>query len=175
MLTEPLPSQIDVRKLVHKGAEINADFPVSQLPRFSSLLANTEGSVTAALRFFVDEQKISRIEGEVTSSSFVTCQRCLEPMSICLESHFELGVVRDDERSKQLPAGLDPLIVADELVNLTDIVEEELILSLPFVNYHRAEDCQREVGFSTGEFEQPVDESRDNPFKVLERLKSDNV
>ena len=174
MLTEPLPSQADVRKLVRKGAEISADFPVSQLPRLSGLLANTDGSITAVLRFYLDEQKIQRIDGEVTARCFVACQRCLEAMPITLDSHFELGVVRDEERAKQLPGNLDPFIVGDDLVNLADIVEEELMLSLPFVNYHAPEDCSRDQGFTTGEFEQSVEEPADNPFQVLERLKSDN-
>jgi uncharacterized protein len=174
MLTEPLPSQADVRKLVRKSAEISADFSASQLPRFSDLLANNDGSITAILRFYFDEQKIPRIDGEVTARSFVTCQRCLEAMPITLDSHFELGVVRDEERAKQLPGYLDPFIVGDELVNLADIVEEELMLSLPFVNYHAPEDCSRDQGFTTGEFEQSVEEPADNPFQVLERLKSDN-
>lgn len=174
MLTEPLPSQADVRKLVRKGAEISAEFPVSQLPRFSGLLANTDGSISAILRFYLDEQKIQRIDGEVTGSFFVTCQRCLEAMPMTLDSHFELGVVKDEERAKQLPGFLDPFIVGEDLVNLADIVEEELMLSLPFVNYHDPENCSRDERFSTGDFEQSVDEPADNPFQVLQNLKSDN-
>lgn len=174
MLTEPLPSQVDVRKLVRKGAEISTEFPVSQLPRFLGMLANTDGSITAVLRFYLDEQKIQRIDGEVTARTFVTCQRCLEAMPMTLDSHFELGVVRDEDRAKQLPGYLDPFIVGEELVNLADIVEEELMLSLPFVNYHDLENCSRDEVFSTGDFEESVEEPADNPFQVLERLKSDN-
>jgi uncharacterized protein len=175
MLSEPLPNQVDIRKLVTKGAEINAEFPLSKLTRFAGLLANTEGSITAVLRFFTDENKVQIVEGEVRAYPFVVCQRCLEPMPICLESHFELGLVRDDERAKQLPAGLDPLIVTDDLFNLADIVEEELILSLPYVNYHKVEDCQRQPGFSTGEFDPSLEKPIESPFKVLENLKSGKV
>lgn len=175
MLSDPLPTQVDVRKLVLKGAEISAEFPVSMLPRFSGMLANTEGSISAVLRFFTDENKVQVVEGEVKSSPFVVCQRCLEPMPVNIESHFELGLVRDDERAKQLPAGLDPLIVEDDLINLADIVEEELILSLPFVNYHKVEDCQRDQLFSTGQFDPSIERLADSPFKVLESLKPDKV
>ncbi len=175
MLTEPLPSQVDVRKLVVKGAEINAEFPVSRLPGFTSLLANSSGSVNACLRFFIDEQKVQHIDGELKAEIFAICQRCLEPMAMTLESQFQLGIVSDDERAKQLPGNLEPLILRDELLNLADVVEEELLLSLPAVSYHQAEDCSREQGFSTGEFDEVIEAPKENPFKVLASLKSDNV
>ncbi len=177
MLNPPLPSQLDIRKLTVKGIEIVADAAVSSLPRVVDLLADQEGSIAVKLRFYIDEQRFKRIDGELKSTVNMFCQRCLEPMPVNIDTHFELGIVWSEDGAERLPKSVEPLIVGEELTDLHDIVSEELILSLPYVNYHSAEDCGQEVGYSVGEPDELTDtsdgelEQRENPFKALEKLK----
>lgn len=173
MLNEPLPSQIDIRKLATKGVEIAANFPVSRLKRFQEMLADEQGSVDAKLVFYIDEQGLRRVGGEVHSNVQVVCQRCLQPVPIRVDCSLNLAIVWTDEDAQNLPKAIEPLIVGEELTDLADIVEEELILSLPFVNYHDLQACPagETVGYTSAE--QPVaEEPKENPFKVLEQLKS---
>jgi uncharacterized protein len=174
MLNEPLPSQIDVRKLVNKGAEIKAQVPVSSLPRFATMLACDEGQVTAELRFYVDEERKRRIDGKVVAKVQVTCQRCLEPVPKTVESDFSLAVVWTDDEARHLPKHLEPIIVGEELIDLADVVEEELILSFPFVTYHDDENCRGEQPETAEPMPKASQQqaNKDNPFKVLEQLKS---
>ncbi|MEH6909616.1 MAG: YceD family protein [Oceanicoccus sp.] len=179
MLTAPLPSQIDVRKLVVKCAEISAQMPVSSLPRIADMLANDIGVIAVNLRFFKDEGHFRRIDGELKGSVEMTCQRCLEPLTVAVDTRFSLGIMWSEEDAERLPKSLEPLIVGEEeLVNLADVVAEELILSLPFVNYHAPSDCKQQVGYSSGDSDPSVEAAekaatRENPFKVLENLKFD--
>lgn len=179
MLTAPLPSQIDVRKLVVKCAEISADVPVSSLPRIADMLATDLGVIATHLRFFKDEGHFRRLDGELQGSVEMTCQRCLEPLVIAVDTGFSLGIVWSEEDAERLPKSLEPLIVGEEeLVNLADVVAEELILSLPFVNYHDPSDCKQQVGYSSVDFVELAEaeknvEPKENPFKVLEKLKFD--
>ena len=174
MLNEPLPSQIDVRKLATKGAEITGNFSPEVLPRFVGLLANTEGSVVAKLSFYIDESRKRRIDGDIKAEVKATCQRCLKPVDVTVNSHFELAIVWSDDDAQRLPKTLEPLIVGEELINLADVVEEELILSFPFVNYHNDDNCKEQSGLTFSGSEKPVIEKapKENPFKVLEQLKS---
>ena len=172
MSNDPLPSQIDVRKLTAKGAEINSQFGVNAMSRLTSLLANDKGVVSTELNFYIDDDRKRRIDGQVKAEVNVVCQRCLEPVLVEIESSFNLAVVWTDEEAKQLNKTLDPLIVGEELSDLTEIVEEELILCLPIVSYHDNENCKQEV-HAFGEDEPALEEEpKDNPFKVLEQLKS---
>lgn len=177
MKDAPLPSQIDVRKLVVKGIEIDAKTPVSDLPHFVSLLANDEGVVDISLQFYKDEERFKRIDGQVKTTVNVSCQRCLEPMPVSVDSQFELAIVWSEEESERLPKALDPLIVGEELTDLRSVVSEELVLSLPFVSYHEAGDCQQAVGYSSVDadaFEEAVaDNEKENPFNVLQQLKKE--
>ena len=187
MLTAPLPSQIDIRKLVVKGAEISANLPVSSLPRIADLLAPDDSGVeteqsnlTVNFRFYIDDERKRRVDGRITGAVNMICQRCLEPMPVAVDAQFELGIVWSEEDAERLPKSLDPLIVGDELVDLADIVSEELILSLPFVNYHSPEDCKQGVVYNSVEPEDAgaiekvdAEQEKDNPFQVLEQLKFD--
>ena len=172
MLNDLLPSQIDVRKLTVKGAEISSSFSPSVMTRLASLLANGEGVVTANLHFYIDEAHKRRVDGKIRAQVNVVCQRCLDPVAIKVESDFELAIVWTDDQAKQLPKTLEPLTVGEQLIDLADIVEEELILSLPIVSYHDDKYCKRESR-SFGDLEMTsTQEPKKNPFNVLEQLKS---
>ena len=187
MLTAPLPSQIDIRKLVVKGAEISANPPISSLPRIADLLAEDdsgtavrENSLAVNLQFYIDDERKRRVDGQITGTVYMTCQRCLEPMPVAVDVQFELGIVWSEEDAERLPKTLEPLIVGEELVDLADIVSEELILSLPYVNYHPAADCKQDIGYSSVDPEDAdavekasAEQEKDNPFQVLEQLKFD--
>ena len=184
MLTAPLPSQIDIRKLVVKGAEISAKPPISSLPRIADLLADGESgaatSLTVNLQFYIDDERKRRVDGQITGFVNMTCQRCLEPMPVTVDAHFELGIVWSEEDAERLPKSIEPLIVGEELVDLADIVSEELILGLPYVNYHPAAECKQDVGYSSVDPEATeavakadTENEKENPFQVLEKLKFD--
>ena len=69
---------------------------------------------------------------------------------------------------------MDPLIVGeDELMDLNEVVEDELLLNMPFVAYHDPDKCsgKQQYEFSAEEETAPVEE-KENPFSVLEQLKS---
>ncbi|MEE8059126.1 MAG: YceD family protein [Pseudomonadales bacterium] len=181
MSTAPLPNQIDIRKLVVKGAEISVQTPISTLPRIVDLLANDDGSIAVNLQFYIDEGRFRRVDGHLMGTVDVICQRCLEPMPVAIDTRFELGIVWSEKDAERLPKSLDPLIVGEELMDLGDVVSEELILCLPYVNYHDSADCQQQVGYSSVDPDAIVDEAitvgqkganRDSPFNVLKKLKS---
>ena len=175
MPNAPLPSQIDVRKLAVKGAEITAQPPIASLKRFADLLAHDKGALAVNLQFEINEQRIKCIDGHIHGDVQVLCQRCLEPMTLAMDVKFQLGIVWSEEDAERLPESLEPLIVGEDiLVDLGDVVCEELILSLPFVSYHKPEDCQQEVGFISLDPAAPLEEveqKRENPFKALEKIK----
>ncbi len=172
MLRDPLPEQVDVRKLVAKGAEIHAQHALADLERFVGLLASNEGVVAVDLQCFTDEDRIRKLKGQLQVDVRVICQRCMEPMTVTLSPEFELGIVWTEEQAKQLPRSIDPLIVGEEPINLIDVIEEELILSLPFVNYHDPAECTGRSHFESGDQVEVTEEVKENPFKVLEQLKS---
>ena len=172
MLTEPLPTTLDLRKAAARGVSISGTVKPLDLQRFRPLLAGDEGVIEAVLSCSRDEENRYLVhvalEGDVT----VTCQRCLEPMRQHLSSENTLAVVWTDEQAAHLPRHLDPLILEDEPCRLWDLVEDELILALPAFSYHDTEACNDSMsGYTDPAPKEAAGEEKPNPFEVLAQLK----
>ena len=164
-----LPKAVDARKLAGQGAHLAGTCDCDQLPRLAEAVLKVQGPVSVELSFDIDEQRTRTVVGKVDATVTVTCQRCMGEMSLPLHADVALGLVWDEEDARHLSRDLDPWIVADEGARLSELVEDELLLALPYINYHDEGQCQGMSSFSTGEVEE---ESGPNPFQVLEQLKS---
>ncbi len=172
MLTEPLPTTLDVRKAATRGVSISGALKPLELQRFRGLLASDDGDIQAHLAFSRDEEGRYLVAVSIEANVSVTCQRCLEPLSTTLRSANTLAAVWSDEQARHLPKHLDPLILTEESCLLPELVEDELILSLPPYSYHEQADCNEElVGLAASEPEQAQREEKPNPFEVLAQLK----
>lgn len=173
MSTGALPNRADLRKLATHAAMVDARISLNTLPRVAQAVLSEEAEIDVELKFDRDEQGLYVIEGNVSTTVDMTCQRCLQAVSVDLSSHFNLGVVWDDDGAKHLPSYLEPLVASAEPFDLHVLVEDELLLSLPFSPYHDSTVCQG------GEYQQQqsavevVEKApqRENPFAVLEQLK----
>ncbi|HWV15979.1 MAG TPA: YceD family protein [Cellvibrio sp.] len=173
MFTTPshklLPRQGDPRKFAQQGISLQGFVPVSALPRMADALQDTSGEIQVDLAFGLSEEKKKIVTGHVHAEVSLLCQRCLSPVTVPVESDISLGIVWDEEHAQALPESLDPWIVGEGAADLYDMIEEELLLSLPVVAYHE-EPCVDTKLFSSG---QPVEVKKaKNPFQVLEQLKS---
>lgn len=174
MQNDPLPQEADLRKLAQRGAVFKANVSAASLPRFEAVVVDGKGSVAVDLELGIDEQRIRFLQGTITCETSVICQRCMEPMPLSIHADVHLGIVWDEIEAQQLPKAIDPLVLTeDELVNLNELVEEELLLNMPFVSYHEVDECSAAQSFTTGTAEQePVVAEKVSPFSVLESLKS---
>ncbi len=164
-----LPRLIDPRKFAQQGLSLAGQVPVPELSRLVEASLSESDVVEVALDFDVDGERHRLITGDASCELTVTCQRCLEPVKIELKAHLNLAIVWDEDRAKQLPKSLDPVILGEGQADLYTIIEDELLLNLPMVSYHK-EDCIEQTSFGDDETEASV-ETSSNPFQVLEQLK----
>lgn len=171
----PLPRRADLAKLARNQAHFRVHLDVAGFPRFAAAVHEGKGCVDVELLVGFNEEFLRCITGTVSATVQVICQRCMEPMEIHFGSQVNIGVVTDEERAARLPAEMDSLVVEeDDLVDLNEVVEDELLLGLPFVSYHPVGTCSVEglERVSSGSEDIAPVVERENPFKVLERLKS---
>lgn len=162
-----IPDYVDARKIFAQHALIKGSIHVTEFARFSEGLADSSGIVVVELEFSLDERYRRIIAGRLEANVNVMCQRCLEPTGISLKESFRIAMVETDEQAENLPADLDPWLCSDSRLRLADIIEEQLILSMPIVSYHKSE-CIEHVGKVLAEPE----ESNSNPFEILKTLKN---
>ena len=169
--TSMLPRSVDPRRLANQGVALNGEIAPDQCSRLADAVLEIIGPVTAALHFSVSEQGQRMVTGSAAVTVSINCHRCLEPMNVDLQAEVEVAIVWSDDDARNVPRELDPWVVETESADIIALVEEELLLALPIVNYHSEKDCTGAVGYSTGDESEPEQSTRSNPFEVLGQLK----
>lgn len=100
-----------------------------------------------------------------------TCQRCLEPVAIDLDTDSEIALLESEAHVALLDEDIETILLS-ELTNdnklwLLPMIEDELLVDLPLSPKHA--DCHMAVT-QVGELPEVVEE-QENPFAMLASLK----
>ena len=151
-MSKALPERIHPLRLAHHGETLTGSVGVAQMPRLAEMLHEATGEAQFELRFDCDQGGQARVLGRIGARLVVLCQRCLEPMGIDVERQVRLALVRGDAEAAALEAAYDPLLVGDQPISLSGLLEDELILAMPNFCRHPRGECEMPRG---------ADESRD--------------
>lgn len=165
-----LPEYIDPLQLADNRGELKGQIPVSDLDRLNDLLIADTGSVTVAL-FFGREGRLPKIEGTLETELNLCCQNCLQAVVWPVKHSVKLGIVKTIEQANRLPEDFEPLLLNNDTVFLKEIIEDELLLTLPTYPKHQY-DClalQKDIKNSDTDTGQV---HKKNPFSILANLKN---
>ena len=164
-MLDSLPEHIEPLGLADVGRSFRGQVAVRELTRLLPSLSSTNGSLTVYLDFRLDERRIRTLKGTIRGSVNLVCQRCLKALLFPLDLSFSLGIVTSEADIDRLPEGYEPLLVSGTPLRTVDVVEDEVLLSLPAFPFHEGEQrCAMAYD------NKPIAE-KDNPFSVLEKLK----
>jgi uncharacterized protein len=170
-----LPKQLDPVKSATKRSDYKGIVLTSDMERLCGAVADIAEEVAAVVKFDKDAQGLNYFAGQLSTDVTLLCQRCNEPFAHSIQISFCYSPVKDlnGEKAAELPDVYEPVEVNDHgEIDLIQLFEDELILSLPIVALHAEEDCSvKRDEMQFGEIE-PADE-RPNPFAVLKELKRD--
>lgn len=174
----PFPERIDTIKLFARNGILAAALPLAKLQRLTDSLEDDSGIVEVNLLFTTDEEGKRRLTGTLDTSVKVLCQRCLQQMELELHCALDLIVCSSEEELQALPETEDGIVMDEEGLNVLDVIEDELILSLPLVPAHADVNCNSFLNALTqaetdalGKDKNSSIDSRQNPFAVLATLK----
>jgi len=161
-----LPENIEPVGLADVGRSFRGEVPVSKLERLLPSLSSADGVFKVQLDFRLDERCIRTLKGTIEGTVSLVCQRCLKALRFPLDLGFRLGIVTSETDIDQLPDGYEPLLVSGEPLRTFDVVEDEIMLALPAFPIHEGgQTCVMA-------YENPPLPVKDNPFSILEKLKS---
>lgn len=168
-----LPEFIDPWRASEQGMRINGTVDDTQLNRVPGLLSKPAGTVQFGLEFFRDMQKRHCVRGKIKGSLWLVCQRCLEPVEVRINVAMTLALVRKYEDVELLPDQYESLVVTTAQIRPLDLVEDEIILVLPYIPLHQNEDvCRIRSAGADKVVETPFQpEEEEHPFQMLEQLK----
>lgn len=167
---------VDTYELTLSGQQISGQTPLVQFKRLvADLPAQSDASASWTITGTQDALGQRFLDVTVKAAPMVQCQRCMGSLPWSVDSSSRLQVV---ETEAELDAEDDPdtppeewvePVLASTHLDVLALVEDELILALPYVPMH--DSCSTEALDKAGqpdEHEEPVQPS---PFAVLSQLK----
>lgn len=136
-----LPQSVQPERLAETVSTLRGSVSVSAMTRLAGYLRDTKGSVEVELAFGVDEQGVRYARGHLQTELHLVCQRCLQSLTYPMNVEMTLGFVRP-EAAMDLPDRYEPLVFEGPMMDVTMVVEDELILALPIVPMHALDECR---------------------------------
>lgn len=156
---------IDSLDFACKGSEIQGEVPLTEMHRLQDKLAVPEGKINYVVRGFQDRNGRPMLEVALTGMCQLRCQRCLDGMTYPIQLFSRLLLVQESELDEFSDEDDEQdSIPADNRLDVFALLEEEILLSLPFAPVHPSGACQF-VAEGSGQSEK-------NPFAVLAGLKN---
>jgi uncharacterized protein len=151
---------IDSLDFARNGRELCGEIPVVSLSRLSDMLANSDGMLS--YRLIGSQQDDSfNLDIVLKGSCNLRCQRCLGEFSYPLEVTSHLQLLSADKLD-ETEADDEDAIEATSKLDVLDLVEDEVLLALPFAPKHQDGACSTAL--------KDLQQSA-NPFAVLAVLK----
>lgn len=166
-----IPQMVDPARSAAKRLDYDGIIVPGAFTRLSEMVEEILKDVEIHLSFYIDLQGLTVFEGKASTAVKCICQRCGEPFEYNLTAEFKYTT--DVKKVETLNISVDyDEIEPNEFgeVDIFNIVEDELILALPFSQMHAQEDCS--VNGDTWVFGEIQTEEKTNPFAVLNQLKS---
>jgi uncharacterized protein len=174
-MSSRLPDFVDPWHFADIGKRITGTVTLADLPRLGPFLQETDGQAEFELVFSRDEGKRACISGFVKAELVLQCQRCLGPLRVEVDSVINLVAVEGVGEAEQLPESVEPLLMEESRVRLADLVEDELLLSIPQIPRHTSGPCATDNVIKDSvspEAAEDDQEKVENPFAELAALKT---
>ncbi len=142
--------------------------PLSAMTRLQGSLVDTEGECSYSLEFGQDDLlKVAYIQLSVDAALPLACQRSLQRFLFPVQVSQRLGLIRDEAEEAALPPDYEALLVPDDgMLRVADLVEDELVLSVPVVPMAPGSEAVDAEWVPTRE-----EQDKASPFAALAALK----
>ncbi len=159
-------------ELARQGARVQRQLAAQDLSRLSSV-ARIQDDVDVALEFYTDELGRHWVQGSAVARVRTSCQRCLERFPRSLHAQVSFCIAQEPTAS-ELAKELDVFTAGSDMVLLSDLVEDDLLMALP-ERLCKSEPCEHAPRLSypaSGQGEKEAGSGVENPFSVLAALKN---
>jgi uncharacterized protein len=169
------PRRLDVAAFAADAAQLEGDFALDELQRLRDAVVADAPPLDTHVQWGAqgEKRRPQAVEPEIwlhlraRVSIWMECQRCLKPVLVPLVVERSLRFVRGEDAAARLDADSeDDVLELTHALDLRDLVEDELVLTLPLVPRH--EDCTAALPAAEAH---DAGESPPNPFAALAALK----
>jgi uncharacterized protein len=133
---------IDGFEFATAGATQEGTLPLSSFPRLQDVLVSDKGEAAYTLRGVRDERGRPSLRLHVRATLQLRCQRCLGalPHEVDTDEILVLAASQAEIDADPITVDMPTRVVATKEMAVRQLVEDELILALPYAPRH--EDCE---------------------------------
>jgi len=134
--------RFDAFRLARERGSLHGDFDAAASERLYDWLAPGEAPVTWSITGTADASGRPAIAIEIEGTVPLECQRCLAPMRWPVRQRTVTLLAKSEVEGDALDEGTeDEVLVAAEPLDALTLVEDELLLSLPYAPTHADGEC----------------------------------
>lgn len=166
---------IDSLEFANNSRELRGEIAVAEMPRLHDKLIDLDvcsehdrkEEINYTLRGFRDRNGKPMLEVTLDGLCQLRCQRCLQGLIYPLKLVSQLLLVNNWDDSSVEEDEIDSILV-DNHLDVLALLEEEILLNLPFAPRHPVGVCRP---VKEGYVVEEIDRINKNPFAVLSDLK----
>ncbi len=170
-MPQPWSKPLEVDRLSRGSAVLDFDIALAQLPRLSSRVELLGGHVQGHVRFGRDAHR-AVAEVSFEGEAQLRCQRCMRPMALPLSAHTSVALLGSAAEADTLAGAFEPVLASEGRISVAELVEEEVLLSLPIVPMHAGQEQCRPLEQTGPAEQQPAEAATQRPFAGLGELLS---
>lgn len=163
-----LPERLNLQAIANRDLALAGQMSADSMSRLKEAVISIASTVIVDLEL-VREQAGFRVDGKIECALGLRCVRCLDEVHVRVSPQVRLIVRSSLEGYTGMPEGYDLHECEEDSLELSHLVEDELLLALPLVPRH--EDislCNQGMIAWLGSKDRANGPAR-NPFAVLKR------
>ena len=164
-----IPELIDPIIFARQGENLRGEYAVKQMKRLTANLNDSSGiGIVNFSLTFAQRENAHIATGEFKTDVTMICQRCLKPIKVSIDGEIYLEFITGETEEGTLrDEGFETVSVLNGSLSLLELIEDEVLLGMPFVPKHDQKNCS-----GTTVVENLQEPTRPNPFAVLAKLKN---
>lgn len=161
-----VPGVIEPARFARERSHVTGVLALTQLPRLADVLFDHEGGVRYNVEGYTTAKGQPALHISLAADLGACCQRCLDRLPLHLDVERDIVLLAEVRALDQADDDDDDTdaIPHTTTLDLLDLIEEEVVLSLPMVPRHPDDGCSAQPAAEPGK--------PDSPFSVLAGLKT---
>jgi uncharacterized protein len=157
---------VDIVEFARQSSVLEGEIGAEDLPRLHDVLVAGEQRLRYELRAGWSSRREPQITCTIEGLVKLECQRCLGIYEHQIKAHSTLVFVSDESKLPPIEEEDESVdyVVADKRLNVSLLLEDEVILSLPLAPRHTKGECEQSL-------RHPMEQETSSPFAALTKLK----
>lgn len=119
------------RELARSNRIWQGKIPIGSFSRLHEVLGKQEGDVRVRLEFSYDGNGRVRIIGQVAAPAQLMCYTCMKTLDRDVTAEIDMCVVASEREAREIFADFDAVVLHDGPTTIEELVEDDILLSVP--------------------------------------------